>query len=256
MDVFQAIILGIIQGITEWLPISSKSHLIIVERLFGLVQPPIFDLVLHIGSLFVILLVFWKDIKELIVGVLSRKRESWMMLLYIIIATIPIVIFGLVFEDYVTSSRNSLYVLGFGFLFTSLLIFLSQYPKLKNRELGLWNSLVVGFGQVLALFPGVSRSGTTISTGMMLGIKKEIIAKFSFLIFIPAILGATLLEFKDIGQVGNVMPLIIGMIVAMIVGYLSLKLLLTIIKNDKFKYFSLYCLVLGLIVLLFAYGII
>jgi undecaprenyl-diphosphatase len=158
-------------------------------------------------------------------------------------------------EDAVKSSMTSLYVLGFGFLFTALIIYLSSYPHVKDKDLNAWNSLVVGLGQVLALFPGVSRSGTTISTGMILGMKKDVIAKFSFLIFIPAILGATVLEFKDIGQVESIMPLIIGTIVATIVGYLSLKLLLNIIKNDKFKYFSIYCLVLGIIVLMFAFRI-
>jgi undecaprenyl-diphosphatase len=255
MDILQAIILGIVQGITEWLPISSKSHLIIVQQLFGLVQPAIFDLILHIGSLLVILLVFWTDVKELFFGILNGRKESWMMVLYIVIATIPIVVFGFLLEDVVKSSMNSLYILGYGFLFTATIIFLSQYPRVKDKSLNVWNSLIVGFGQVLALFPGVSRSGTTISTGMMLGVKKESIAKFSFLIFIPAILGATVLEFKDVNQIESVGPLIVGTIVAMVVGYLSLKLLLNIIKNDKFKWFSVYCLVLGLIVLLFAYGI-
>jgi undecaprenyl-diphosphatase len=253
MDIFQAIILGIIQGITEWLPISSKSHLLIAHQLFGLVQPAIFDLILHIGSLFVVFFVFWKEIKELVIGLIDRKKESWMMVLFIAVATIPIAIFGFLLEDVVISSRENLFVLGYGFLFTALIIFLSGYPRVKKNGLSFWNSLIIGLGQVLALFPGVSRSGTTISTGMLLGIRKEVVAKFSFLIFIPAILGATILEFKDIGQIESVGPLIIGTIVAMITGVVALKLLLSIIKNDKFRWFSLYCLVLGLIVLMFAY---
>ncbi|MGV8172514.1 MAG: undecaprenyl-diphosphate phosphatase, partial [Candidatus Woesearchaeota archaeon] len=254
MDIFQAIILGIVQGITEWLPISSKSHLIIMQRLFGITQPAIFDLILHLGSLLVIFVVFWKDIKELVIGVLNGKRESLMMALFIVIATIPIVIVGFLFEDVVTSSRDSLYVLGFGFLFTALMIFLSQYPRVKSKGLNFWNSLIIGIGEMIALFPGVSRSGTTISTGMILGIKKDVVAKFSFIMFIPAIVGATILEFKDVGQIENFGALAIGTIVTVIVGYLSLKLLLNIIKNDKFKWFSIYCLLLGVIVLLFAYG--
>jgi undecaprenyl-diphosphatase len=255
MDIFQAIILGIVQGITEWLPISSKSHLIIIQQLFGLVQPAIFDLILHIGSLIVVFIVFWKDILELIDGMIHGKKESWMMILFIVLATIPIVIFGFLLEGLVKKSMTSLFVLGYGFLFTALIIYLSQFPRVKKKRLNVWNSLVIGCSEVFSLFPGVSRSGTTISTGMILGIKKEEVAKFSFLIFIPAILGATILEFKDIGQITNVGALIIGTIVTMIVGYFSLKLLLNIIKNDKFKWFSIYCAVLGLIVLLFAYGI-
>ena len=257
MDIFQAIILGIIQGITEWLPISSKSHLIIAHQLFGLVQPAIFDLILHVGSLFVVFFVFWKEIKELIIGLWYKKKDSWMMAAFIVIATIPIVIFGFLLEDVVKSSRENLFVLGYGFLFTATIIFLSQFPRVKDKKLNFWNSLMIGLGQVLALFPGVSRSGTTISTGMILGVKKDVVAKFSFLMFIPAILGATILEFKDIGQIsGSIGPLIIGTIVAMITGIVALKLLLAIIKNDKFKWFSVYCLILGLVVLMFAYGLV
>lgn len=255
MDIFQAIILGIIQGVTEWLPISSKSHLIIAHQLFGLVQPAIFDLILHIGSLFVVCFVFWKEIKGLIIGLWERNRESWMMASFIVVATIPIIVFGFLLEGLVKSSRDNLYILGYGFLFTALIIFLSQYPRKKDGKLGFWNSFIIGLGQVLALFPGVSRSGTTISTGMMLGVKKEVVARFSFLIFIPAILGATVLEFKDIGQVGAIGPLIVGTVVAMVTGVIALKLLLSIIKNDKFKWFSIYCLLLGMVVLLFAYGL-
>jgi undecaprenyl-diphosphatase len=255
MDIFQAIILGIVQGITEWLPISSKSHLILMQNIFGITQPIIFDLMLHIASLAVVIFVFWKDIWELIVGIVNRKRESLMMALFIIIATIPIAIIGYLLENFVKSTMGSLYVLGYGFLFTALIIYLSRFPRKKDKALTFWNSLIIGLGQVLSLFPGVSRSGTTISTGMILGIKKEDIARFSFIIFIPAILGATVLELKDIGQIGSISSLIVGMIVTMIVGYLSLKLLLDIIRKDKFSWFSVYCAVLGILVLLFAYGI-
>lgn len=256
MNIFEAIILGIVQGITEWLPISSKSHLIIFQKLFGLEQPVIFDLMLHVGSFFVILFVFWKDIKQILYGLMKKDKKSWMMASFIIIATIPIVIAGFVLENVVKQSFNDLKVLGFGFLLSALVIYLSKYPEKKQKNLNLWNSFVIGAGQVLALFPGVSRSGITISTGMILGIKKQDVAKFSFLMFLPAILGATILEIKDIGLVSNMPAAIVGTFVAMITGYFSLKLLLSIIEKNKFSYFSLYCLVLGAIVLLFAYNIV
>jgi len=261
MDIFQAIILGIVQGITEWLPISSKSHLIIIQQLFGLVQPAIFDLILHIGSLIVVLFVFWKDIIQLIKGVFTGDKKSLKYAGYLIIASIPVAIIGLVFKHQIEAALSNMYILGFGFLFTAWVLFLSKYPinkvgkSVKKEGLKLWDAILMGLSQMASVLPGVSRSGTTISTGIIFGGDKEEVAKFSFLMFIPAILGATLLEFKDIGTITNIPALIVGTIVAMITGYLALKLLMNIIQKDKLWYFSIYCAILGIVVLLFAYGV-
>jgi len=259
MNILQAIILGIVQGITEWLPISSKSHLIIIQQLFGLVQPAIFDLVLHLGSLLVVFFVFWKDIWNLIKGVLKGDKKSLKYALYIIVASIPVAIIGFVFKTQIEAALSNLYILGFGFLFTATILFLSKYDfnkSVKKRSLNVWNSLVIGISQVLSVLPGVSRSGTTISTGMIMGIEKKEVAKFSFLMFIPAILGATVLEIKSINLITNIPAMIIGVIFAIISGYIALKLLMNIIEKNKFWYFSIYCAVLGIIVLLFAYGVV
>jgi undecaprenyl-diphosphatase len=259
MDILQAIILGVVQGITEWLPVSSKSHLILIQELFGITQPAIFDLILHIGSLLVLLLVFRTEIWQLCSGLFSRKKEtrdeSWKIGLFIFIATLPIVLAGFIFEDLVKSALTDLRFLGFGFLFTALILYLSKFPRVKTKGLTVWNSLVIGIGQAVALLPGVSRSGTTISTGMILGVKKEAAAKFSFLIFIPAIVGATVLEFKEIGQIENLGALAVGTFAAISSGYFALKLLLRIIQKGRFHWFSAYCAMLGILVLLFAYGI-
>jgi undecaprenyl-diphosphatase len=259
MDIFQAIILGIVQGISEWLPISSKSHLIIIQQLFGLVQPAIFDLMLHIGSLIVVIFVFWKDIWKLIKGVFTGDKKSIKYVWYMIVASIPVAIIGFVFQKQIEAALSNMYILGFGFLFTALILFLSKFTfvrSVKSKSLNVWNSLIIGISQVLSVLPGVSRSGTTISTGMIIGADKKEVAKFSFLIFIPAILGATLLEFKDIGMITNIPAMIIGMIFTMITGYIALKLLMNIIEKDKFWYFSIYCFILGIIVLMFAYRIV
>jgi len=258
MDIFQAIILGIVQGITEWLPISSKSHLIIIQLLFGLVQPAIFDLLLHIGSLLVVIFVFWKDIWALIVGVFKGDKKSLKYAAYLIIASIPVAIIGFVFKKQIELALSNMYILGFGFLFTALILFCSKFTfvkNVKNKSLNFWNTLVIGISQALSVLPGVSRSGTTISTGIIIGADKKEVAKFSFLMFIPAILGATLLEIKDIGMITNIPAMIIGVIVAMITGYFAIKLLMNIINKNKLWYFSIYCAILGIIVLLFAYGI-
>ncbi|MFH1174395.1 MAG: undecaprenyl-diphosphate phosphatase [archaeon] len=255
MDVFQAIILGIVQGITEWLPISSKSHLLLIQHLFNLAPPVLFDLILHMGSLLVVIFVFWKDIKALILGLFQKNRESWLMLGFLALATVPIAVCGFFLERVIKNTFNDLRILGFGLLFTALILYLSSYPLKKEKKVTLGKSLLIGCSQVFALFPGISRSGMTISTGMMLGIKKETVATFSFLLFIPAILGATLLEFKDIGQITNVGALLVGTLVTVIVGYFSLKLLLHVIKKGKFAWFGLYCALLGVLVLLLAYGV-
>lgn len=252
MDIFQAIILGIIQGITEWLPISSSGHLVLAQHLFGLTQPLIFDVMLHLGSLIVVFIFFWKEIKELIIGVIRFEKEKLKLLLFIVIATIPIALVGLLLGDLVEKAFNSLIVVGFGLIFTSLLLFFSKYPKKKKGKLTWGKAAIIGLFQAVAILPGVSRSGSSISSGMMLGIKREDVAKFSFIIFIPAILGATVLELGNLGAVENVTAMIIGTIVSAVVGFFSLKLLMNIIKKDRFSWFGVYCFVLGIIVVFLA----
>ena len=153
MDILQAIILGIVQGITEWLPISSKSHLIIFEHLFGLSQPVIFDLMLHMGSLCVVFFVFWKDIRELAIGIFHGEREKLRLLLFIALATVPIALVGYIFNDFIEETLRNLYVLGFGFLFTATMLFLSRYPKKKVRRIAVIDSIVIGVSQAAAFFP-------------------------------------------------------------------------------------------------------
>jgi len=255
MDIIQSIILGIVQGITEWLPISSKSHLILLQNFFGVVQPAIFDLMLHLGSLAVVFVVFWKDIMKIVRGALALDKYYLKFLGLLIVATIPVAVIGFIFKHQIETALSNLYILGFGFLFTAIMLFFSKFPIAKDRTLNYFNSSIIGIGQAFSVLPGISRSGMTISTGMILGIKKDDVAKFSFLMFIPAILGATILEIKDIGSVSNIPAMIVGMVCAMIAGYLALRLLLDIIKKDKFYWFSIYCGVLGVLVLLFAYKV-
>lgn len=253
MDIFQAIILGIVQGITEWLPVSSSGHLVLFEHLFGLSQPLLFDIMLHVGSLFVVLYYFRKDIRELIFGLFDGDREKLRIVLMIIVATIPIALVGYFFQDFIESIFKDLRTVGFALLFTALLLFLSRYPKKKEGKLTYMKALGIGIFQAIAILPGVSRSGSTISSGMMFGVRKEEVARFSFLIFIPAILGALVLHIGDITAFTDPLPVIVGTLVSAIVGYFSLKLLMNIIKKDKFSWFSVYCLLLGIVVLIVAY---
>ncbi len=251
--ILESIILGIVQGITEWLPISSSGHLAITKQLFGISQPIVWDVVLHLGSLLVIVLVFWKDIRRLVVGVVQGKKSSLKLALQLIIATIPIAIVGLVFNDWIKSLFQSLRTVGYSLLFTSLILLLSRFPKVKTKSLNYKNTVVMGLMQAIAILPGVSRSGMTISTGLMQGVKREEAATFSFLMFIPAILGASLLEIGDVANVTDVGNLTIATIAVIVSGYISLKWLLKVIKHGDFNKFGWYCLVLGLFVLIFTF---
>jgi len=253
VSLLQAIILGIVQGITEWLPISSSGHLVLFQNLFGLEPPVVFDVILHIGSLIVVFIVFWKEIKELVVGVFNKDKYHLNYLLYLVIASIPIALVGFFLNDWIKSIFHSLKTVGFSLLFTALLLYVSRYPKKKNKELSLKNTLMIGVVQALAILPGISRSGSTIATGLMQGVKKRQAAAFSFLLFIPAIVGATLVEMKEVSQITDIPALITGTIVAIIAGILSLRLLLRIIDKNKFSNFAWYCLILGLIVLVISF---
>lgn len=253
MDIFQAVILGIIQGITEWLPVSSSGHLVIMKNIFGLEQPLIFDIMLHIGSLIVVLLFFRKEILELIKGLINWEKEKLKIILMIIIATIPIAVIGYFFQSIIDNIFNDLRLVGFSLIFTALLLYFSRFPEHKSNQLNYFNAFIIGAFQAVAILPGVSRSGSTISSGMILGVKKEDVARFSFLIFIPAILGALILHINELDYDVNILPMIIGTIVSAVVGYFSLKLLMNIIKKNKFSWFSVYCLILGLIVLAVSY---
>jgi undecaprenyl-diphosphatase len=248
----QAIILGIIQGITEWLPISSSGHLVLAQNLFGLAPPVIFDVILHLGTLIVIFIVFAKDIKELCLGVFKREKKHLKMLLYLFLGSLPIAFAGLLFNDFIKSIFHSPVTVGISLLFTALLLFLSKYPR-KDKKLTITNTFIVGLAQMLAILPGISRSGSTIAVGLMQGIKREEAARFSFLLVIPAILGATLLEIGNLGTITNMPALIAGTITSIVVGYIALRLLLHIIKKGKFYLFGWYCLALGIIVLLLAF---
>ncbi|MBN2423337.1 undecaprenyl-diphosphatase UppP [Candidatus Woesearchaeota archaeon] len=249
VSVFEAIILGIVQGITEWLPISSSGHLVLMQNLMNTDVPVVFDVVLHFGSLFVILLVFWKRIIALIKGLLKKDKKSINLVLMLLFASIPIAVIGVFLNDLIKSIFNNNLTVGISLLITSALLFLSRFPKNKTKKLDFKNTFLIGIAQALAILPGVSRSGATISAGLIQSVKREDAAEFSFLLAIPAIIGATVFEMKNLSQISNFTPLIISTLTTIIAGYFSLRLLLRIIKEKKFSWFSLYCLILGIIII-------
>ena len=201
----------------------------------------------------VVLIVFRKDILALAKGVLNQDKLALRFLLWLAIASVPIALAGFFLNSTVKSAFSNLRIVGFSLLITSLMLFLSKYPKKKAKRLSAKSTFVIGLAQAIAILPGVSRSGATISAGLMQGVKREEAARFSFLLFIPAILGAAVYELKNISQVSGITALLLGTLASVITGLFSLRLLLRIIKKGKLSYFGWYCLALGIVVIVVAY---
>ncbi len=246
----EAIILGIIQGITEWFPISSSGHLVLAQKLLGLEVPISFDVALHIGSLGALIILFWKDILKLIKGFVKREKEEVKVVWFLILGTIPAAVIGLIFKNFLEATFTSMLILAIGFLGTALILFLSKFHN-GSKELSWRSVIVVGFAQALSILSSFSRSGLTVSSGLIMGVRRETIARFAFLLAIPALLGAAILEFPAITNIENIPVVLVGVLVSFVVGYVSLKWLVKMIEHGKFHLFAWYNLVLGLLVLAF-----
>ena len=243
--------MGAVQGITEWLPISSSGHLALFQMLFTLDVPLAFDILLHFSTLLVLLTVYWKDLLGIAKAWLrfDRKSPEFKLGYLLILGTIPTAIIGLFFKELFASFFHSTVAIGIAYLFTAGLLFLSRFAS-EKESLSAPSSLLVGLAQGIAIIPGVSRSGSTISLGLLLGITRSEIAKFSFLLALPAILGATILEGPAILSSSlGFWPVALGMIASYLVGLVSLKWLLRLIEKKSFYLFGWYCVVLGVVLL-------
>lgn len=252
MDVLSAIILAIIQGITEWLPISSSGHLVIAQQVFGLESSILYDAFLHVATLLAVLIVFRKDILNMAKALLTwnTNDENFKLFWLVVLGTIPIGLAGLLFKDFIEAAFSSTLIVALSLLLTGTLLWFTKYEK-KKSELTTKNAILIGLAQIIALLPGVSRSGTTISTGLLLGLKREAAARFAFLLFIPAVLGAGLLQglTADWSTV-QPLPFLLGLVVAIIVSIIALSWLVKIVKKGKLYYFSWYCWFIGLLLLI------
>ena len=268
MDIIQAIIIGVVQGLTEFLPVSSSAHLVFAQYFLGVTDPSLaFDVLLHLGTVIAVIAYFWKDIIQMIISFFLSlidlvngkfltevrkdpyKKLSWL----VIIGTIPVGVIGYLFNDFIESLFTGVSVPAFFLLITGCILYFSQ--RKNSGEINLKNmtwkdTLIVGCGQACALLPGLSRSGTTIATGLFLGLDKEFAAKFSFILSIPAILGAAVYKLKDVTATHiELLPWIIGFIVAVISGYLAISFLLKLIKERSLDIFAYYCWIVGAIIL-------
>lgn len=246
MEILIQIILAIIQGITEFLPISSSGHLALIQNYFGNVDVNL-DIFLHLATLLSLLVFFSKDILNLIRGffTFNKRNEEFRLAIFIIMASIPAAIFGFLIAPHIEKVFSNLYLVAFGFVITGLFLFNASLKKEDNKKLNLKNTFLIGLIQALAILPGISRSGSTVSTGILSGIKKEKAVRFSFLLAIPAIIGATILNLEDI----NFSPqLLLPFIICFLTGLASIHLFLKKITLKNFKYFAFYCWLLAILI--------
>jgi undecaprenyl-diphosphatase len=267
MNFIDAIVLGIVQGLTEFIPVSSTAHLFITSNLLGLPSDNVtfsFNVIIQLGTVLAMLAFFWKDIWQIVqaflLGIKNKKpfedfysRLGWL----IIVATIPALIAGFLLQDFVKQmSADSLLWAGIRLLFTAVLLFAVEYFDKKNRTLesATWvDALSVGLFQVLAIFPGASRSGSTMAGGMLRGFDRPSAARFAFLMSAPILLAAGVYESIQVIALPNTtefMPILMtGFITSAIVGWMSIKWLLNYLRNNSLYIFSAYCLIVGIIVL-------
>jgi undecaprenyl-diphosphatase len=262
MSIFEAIILGLVQGLTEFLPVSSSGHLVLLQHIFGIEEPAmLFDVMVHLGTLLAVFAVLWKDIW----AILRRPIQALTGLL--ILATIPTVIAALAFRKGIEHAFESGQFLGFAFLATAMLLvtaeLLSRHARADNdlkpaEDMNWLDALIIGIMQAIAIIPGISRSGATISGALSRKLDRDFAARFSFLLSIPAILGAVVLHAKDLVKGGpeaevsgiGTAAIIAGTISAAVIGYFAVRFMLRIIKEKSLFGFAVYTAVLGILVLI------
>ena len=255
MTFLQSVFLAVIQGLTEFLPVSSSGHLVFFQKILGIVQPPVFfDILLHLGTLGAIVVFFRKEIRDLLFH-WQRQLKTW---LFLFLGSIPATLAGFFFNSKIELFFNSLWLVGIAWvIFGSWLLLTSKLTKGKKTRSMTWkDSLFIGIFQALALLPGISRSGSTISAGLIRQQPRESAFRFSFLLAIPAILGATVLEMKEVGLKEAFSPVaFLSMLIAGVVGYLTLVLLQKALRSEKFYLFGFYCLAIGTLALLLAFNL-
>ena len=253
MTTLQAIILGIVQGLTEFLPVSSSGHLMLASEILNTdlsaADDLTFSLTLHAATVLSTIVVLWREVWKLVKGVFSTKfNDEQAYLLKIVISMIPVGIVGFCFMDYIEAAFSSVLVVGVMLLITALLLTFAYKAKPRQKsEISYRDAFIIGIAQACATLPGLSRSGSTIATGLLLGNKKESVAQFSFLMVLPPILGNALLDIikGEFGGGVELLPLIAGFIAAFVTGALACKFMLEIVKRGKLIWFAVYCALAG-----------
>lgn len=261
MPVWLAALLGVVQGLTEFLPVSSSGHLALFQNIFDISQYTdnhiAFDIVLHLGTLFAVVVAFWPDIVKLVRDLIGwvldgfrvKKIPGRRMIVMLIIATLPLVL-GALLEGIISAAFQSPLLIGCALLFTAALLFAAE--KLGRghktaRDASYKSALVVGLMQLIAIIPGVSRSGSTICGGLFVGFERQFAVRFAFLLSIPAVVGAAVFQLPDIASAAGDGLLVygVGFVAAAVSGYLAIRLVGLLMKKNSFRVFSVYCAVVG-----------
>ena len=268
MTWFQALLLGLVQGLTEFLPVSSSGHLAIGREILGVEASGdlVFEVVVHAATVLATIVVFRKEIWKLLCGLFKfRYNDETDYILKIGLSMIPVLFVGLFLKDKVEALFSSLLVVGLALLVTALLLYLSDRLSPARRQalseapgarngISWLQALIIGIGQAFAVIPGLSRSGTTISTGLLCGVKRESVAQFSFLMVLIPILGEAFLDLVGGDMAASTigaLPLAIGFLAAFVSGLFACKVMIALVKKAKLKWFALYCAIVGLLVILF-----
>ena len=267
MTILEAIVLGILQGITEFLPVSSSGHLVLMQHFLGIKESQVFfDVMLHFGTLGAVIIVYYQLIESLIRAGLSALfqsdfyRRPWLIISntphlrltwFLLLGSIPTGLIALLFKDSLEAIFGKPMVVSAMLVVTGLILQLSRFGQKRGQgetPVRAWHTPLIGITQGLAIIPGISRSGSTISIALLLGLSPRVAAQYSFLLSIPAILGAVVLKLKDVGEI-TIAPTIIiaGTLTSFIVGYIALRSLLAILNRGRFFIFSYYCFALGII---------
>ena len=266
-ELLKALIIGIIQGLTEYLPVSSSGHIELSKTLLQY-DPEAgshasFSVILHLGTVLSTLVVFRKDIWAIIRGLFQPKdnAEAWPFAFKVILSMMPATIIALLYEKEIdVLFLGNLTLVGTALLFTSALLFFAQFSKPKDRVLGPVEALLIGMAQAVALLPGISRSGATIATALLLGLNRAEAARFSFLMVIPLILGKVAKDVLsgDLSKISSEqhLPFFVGFLASFVVGVLACQLMLNLVKRGQFWHFGLYCALVGLVALVYAYGLV
>lgn len=275
MGYLEAVILGLVQGLAEFLPISSSGHLALLQNIFGVKgdQVLFFTVLLHVGTLISVFIIYWRDICELIVelvltikdlctgkGLRLAERPVRKLGVMIIVATIPTALIGLLFNDIFNGLYLSLLAIGIGFLITGVLMFLAERMGSARKgieKMNFRNAVFIGVLQGIAIYPGISRSGSTLVGGLTTGLERTFAVKFAFLISIPSILGSVVLELPDAIKEGIdpqlIGPILAGMAVAAVSGFIAIKTMIQIVSKKKLSYFSYYVWALGIFTIAYSF---
>ena len=268
IDVFHAIILGLVQGLTEWLPISSSGHLALVQLAMDLEVPVFYDAILHVGTLAGVFAIYQKDIIGIMKSVFTRDKriggkypQGRTMLWFIILGTIPTAIIGMIFRSFFEYSFYDPFSIAIGFIITGVFVLITAFLKTGYKKLGPVDAILIGIGQGISIFSSISRSGVTVATGMFRGVEREQLVRYSFLLSIPAILGAATIDalmaqdqreaVAEEGMHIGIESYVTGAVVSAIVGYLSIRIMIRLAIGGKFYIFAFYCFAIGISYVLF-----